>query len=292
MDRNFGREKGPDVWLESLADQYDSQIALLTKAGLLYEGQGMDGVGNTYPYPNDIGALIEKNRALYETKYRQGFTKLLIVPLKTPLVYFIDAYASLIQKHRSEGTLKDSKGNVITKPPADGHDVWVWETLKEADEKSNLFYFPQEFSEDPKTDGGVTKAELPPFRIVLVEDSANIAFPGEGKSSGQGRSERRKQFETNMTPEESIETMLWNKHYDGESGFTPEIAIIDAITRLEETQTVTDDASVGYHLGSYLMPEKLVTYLRWDEDESRAVLSANDMTREYNFGPRTAVVIG
>jgi hypothetical protein len=279
---------------ENFVAQFDSQIRILTEAGLLYEGQMADGAGNTYPHPNpdDIVALLEKKREFFRMKYHQGFTRLLVAPMGTPLAYFFDAYSGVVQKHRSLGTLKDSKGDAVQEPAYNGAEVWAWDSLREADEKNLLKYFPSRFSENPDDDGAVTKAGLAPFRIVLVEDLANIPLQGKGRAVGGDKNEMRRQFETNRTPDEYIEAMLWNRHHEGESGFTPEIGIVDAITRLEEGQGLTDDRTATYHLGTYLMPDRFVTYSHWDDSRSRAVIGANEPTsHDCNFGARSAVVI-
>ncbi len=266
--------------VEALVSQVSAQRAVLEKAGLVFEGEMADSNGTTHQAPtaDEVRGRIESKLAFYERKFHQGFTKLLMVPIATPLHYFAEAYDTMVKQYR---------GSVSA-------GAWLWDGLVEAEKKLELLYFPCAFADDLTRSGGVTKDKLAPWRVVLVEDMANIPFRGEGKKCGRSWREQRRQLEAGSTPEEYLNTIQFHAHHEGESGFTPEIAIVDALTRFEKEGAVTDDRSVTVCLGTYLpfSDQPFVPYSHWDSEKERAVIGANEArNRHHHFGTRTAVAI-
>ena len=270
-----------------LAEQYSNQLQLLERTGLLKEGEMIDIGGKTHRLPSvaEFTERLRSKKEFIESKYREGFTRLLVVPFGAPLSRFHNAQASLIAEHRSRNALFDSDGNAVLEDPADSNEMWTWPGLLNADVNEMLLYFPNNFSDTPRADGAKSKRELPPFQFLLTEDFVNL--PRRGNMLGE-----RHHFIAGQTPREYLYSMLWNGHHEGERGFTPEAAAVDFMRRLSETNTVTDDKTVSYLLGSYLYAGRFIPHSKWMRETARAVLGANEVNcLERHYGARTAVEI-
>jgi hypothetical protein len=267
-------ERGPDRFENNLLEQYRTQIVMLERVGLLRNAEMVDlnGTRHRAPDTKQILERIRTSRHLLEEKARQGFTKLLIVPIGTPLKDFISVYTSQVALRRRNGTLVDTSGIKIEGPADDLKDVWVYNAFERADENGLLLYYPRQFSQTPHIDGAVEKKKLQPFCILMVRDAANTP---------------RKDL---RTPCELLSQTASLSHNRGESGYTPEIAIVDALTRLHEKNMVTDDKSASWLLGSYLSAGRFVPIMGWNRDQKRGIIGAQEpATRDTGIGARTAV---
>lgn len=178
-----------------------------------------------------------------------------------------------------------------TLPSAGGQDLYVWDGFNDADTNGNMVYFPRKFSDTPRMDGAITKAELPPYLIVLAENLDNVPARGRGQIHNLGSLEYH-EFEAGDVPNGYMDEIASNKHHSHEIGFTPEMAIVDAMRRLDESNTVTDDRNANFLLGSYLVPGRFIPHLRWMADDNCAVLGATPThAKDSHFGARVAVAL-
>jgi hypothetical protein len=288
------RESGPSSFEMHLMREYQSQLNMLERVGLITNGQMTDIHGNTHyaPQASEIQKRIRGREQYLQHKYNEGLTRLLVVPIKAPLEHFIRRYSAALAAHRKNGTLIDSDGKQITGAPAENKQIKVWTGFNGADKNSTLTYFPTKFLEMSKLEGAVSKRQIPAFMIVLAENNPNVSMRGNGRSFGFDRHDERREFETDGTPDDYMYAMAHNKQHAHEFGFTPEIAIVDAIRRLEETNSVTDDKTENMLLGSFLVSGRMIPTLRWSADDKRAVLGAIEMNiHEPRLGARVAVSI-
>ena len=275
-----------------LAEQWTSQVRILNENGFLsiipetHDFGYKDAEGNIYPVPTDrdIAEMMKnpEQREFLEKKREQGFTRLLLVPEKLPLASFIKNYGEAIARHRKKGALLLSDGTKVTEPPYENREVYVWDEYKDADTNGKLVYAPQEFSPQH---GGLAKATLTSgWRVLLTEDLQNLQREGQGATKGG-----RKQLETNKTPNEYL-TLLKTEQYKGERGYDPETYMIDAITRLEETNTVTDDDTYSYLTGAYFLSAGPVPGASWARDYRQAALDRREPGyRRGYYGVRVSV---
>jgi len=161
-----------EKWLElELPKQYEEKVKILNKLGILEilpeaKEFGIVGIdGKEYPIPEmeEIKDKIEKNKEMFETKMKQGFTDLNIIPFGTELSKLIKIMEKTILKHHKEGKLFTAKKNLEdeseplqklelyadceTNPDHSPVDVWK-EGYDKADTEGKLVYYPQEFSEN------------------------------------------------------------------------------------------------------------------------------------------------
>ena len=245
-----------------------------------------DAEGNIYPVPTDrdIAEMMKnpEQREFLEKKREHGFTRLLLVPEKLPLASFIKNYGEAIARHRKKGALLLSDGTSVTEAPHEDREVSVWDEYQDADTNGKLVYAPQEFS--PQHRGLAKSALTSGWRVLLTEDLQNLPREGQGATRGG-----RKQLETNKTPNEYL-TLLQTEQYKGERGYDPETYMIDAITRLEETNTVTDDDTYSYLTGVYFLSAGYVPGAFWLRGSRRASLDGYGPGYRYGYrGVRVSV---
>ena len=288
----------------SLEKQYQSQVEILTKAGILIDlenkEKGILGIDKKpYPIPtlDKIRERLEANKTTLEKKIKEGFQKLLLVPIGMSLDLMIDKYRNVILDHHTNNKLFATKKN-----PTDPDDpldldtttpVWVWDKYKEADKKGELVYYPNTF--DPKTHGGETKQELlshltlPGWEVILLENLPNI--PRQTK--GQTR-EGRRELEAGETPNAYLEKLKKEKPYQNETGLTPEAWLTYAITHLEEKNEVVDNfeghGSINYNLGAYFPASGYVPDAYWYRTNRRAGMGRGDVSSSGEYcGVRSSV---
>jgi hypothetical protein len=276
--------------------EYARCVGALDRTGiltLLPESESM-GVtwtdGKEYPLPTreQVCDLFDHNRELVERKVLQGFDRLELTPLAIPAPLLIDLMKTAIIKHAAEGTIFQSRHSpsdpLIPVRVNKEKQVWIWETLRQAWENSELVYFPQEYSANHR---GQTKSEVirsgricavPGWSVGLVESSPIMPGPGQGKISGG-----RKQLEIGSSPREYVRT-LQEVAYQGETGKTLEDFITAFLTHLVTTGEVSNDVRDGnalWCLGQYLkIPyAEVVPTGRWHRDIGRVRL---DMHRTGN----------
>jgi hypothetical protein len=276
----------------NIKEQWDSQIATLSKSGILEiftESQelGIRGIdGKEYPVPEaeDIAQYLEANKEMIEKKMEQGFTKLILEPFAISLDVLTEKYTQSILRHFKEGTLLATKKNPEDPDvPLDldvNQPLWKWDGYNNADGEGKLVYDPKEFSQNH---GGKTKIEIltesgQGWNIWLLEDMPNIPRENKGEEIGE-----RKQIEANKTPNEYLK-ITGTGVYEDESGITPEVDIMCAITQLEETNQVSNDyagnGSASYQLGAYFVSDGYVPYSYWNLDTRQADLSRYDPSNQ------------
>lgn len=277
---------------KELKEQYESQRAILIKAGILEKlssGElgikAIDGKESAFPSYHEITGRMRENQEILKSKTEQGFNQLLIVPFGMKLDDLIEKYRQVILKHHREGKLlatKEKSSDPNEPLELDEKEpVWVWDPYQDADRNETLVYFPKEFS---KNHQGKTKQEIlqqtkQGFNILLLENLPNIPRQGKGKEI-----KARKQLEAGKTPNQYLKALKTNPMYKNESGMTPEEQITYAIRYLEENNQVIDDysgkGSVSYQLGAFFTVGGNVPRAHWGRG-SRRVLLGGDVS-EYS----------
>jgi len=251
--------------LFELKKQYQEQVKVLIATGVieLLPETGKYGVydvkGKECPIPSydEILKRMEINSELLEKKREQGFGKLLLVPIKTPLSFLIDRTQDLIIKKHKEGKLLGTDG---TKLELDKNmPIYVDDIYKDADVKGDMVYFPKKF--DKQNHGGVTKAELEEaWDIMLIEDQPDL--PAKGKEI-----KGRKQFDAGSSPEQYLKTIQTDKQYEGEQFTTPEAQLIYFMEYLQRNNQAIDDMDGKgkgcLNAGAYFKAAGLVPYADW-----------------------------
>jgi len=285
--------------IPELQAQYESQIALLERHGLLETlSSGKTGFKDIGGREQILPTLQEfskrlspEQKALLEKKAQQGLTKVFLVPFGRELgtdqkgqdpqdpsnheyhhyTGLLKTYAETLRFHHQQGTLLGTDGaklNLDTNQP-----LWVWEKYANADKKGKLAYFPKAF--DPTNHQGETKAQIiqegRAWQLVITEDLADLPSEGKGQTI-QGR----KQMEANLTGHEYLNLLQTDPQYQGEQGLTPEAQIIRALTYLEEKNQVVDDCQgqgkINWLLGAYFPEDGFVPLGYWARGSSQARL--------------------
>ncbi len=275
-------------------------LAVLPKSGSL----GTIGIdGKEYPIPTQeqVLGIFAHNRKLVERKVPQGFDRLELTPLASPMPILIELMKTSILKHGAEVKIYQAR-----RSPSDPlvpvrvnkeKQVWVWETLWQKFDTNEIVYFPQEYSSDHR---GLTKLEtiynesicaVPGWSVGLVESLPIMSGQGQGKIIGS-----RKQLEIGLSSNEYMET-LQDQNYQGETGKTLEDFIIKFTTHLEETDEVSNDVSDNnalWCLAQYIkIPyAEIVPTGRWHRPVGRARLDAhrtNNKLCTKSFGASTTV---
>lgn len=182
-------------------DQDERQKQLLIATGVVHELPGgeygiTDIEGNERPMPSlaHIRAELRHHKEILGDKEKQGFKKLLLVPIGMPLNDLINVYEATLWQHYQAKTLfatMRAPGDTPRFPddlPFDANtiaaiksgakkyeEVWtkrgdvfandnsaldVWSEYKGADKAGTLVYFPKQFDADPAKHQGKTKKEL------------------------------------------------------------------------------------------------------------------------------------
>lgn len=314
-----------------IREQYTSQVDMLESVGILQEfrdgKKGMtdiQGQEHQLPTLEDVNKRLLERRDVVKNKAEQGFKKMLLVPFGMSLDTLTEVYRKAIQKKFDAGTLfrtqktPQREGEVVEAPERitslhTKGPLWVWDKFNDADKKGTLVYHPKEFSENHE---GQTKQELIQLNggwsILLVEDMPNIPREGQAKTTGtrtqidtSGTSIKKymKTGQTIPSPMEYLAALNAESQkppgesaYTKERGMTPEEWLILALTHLEETNEVIDDAYSGGHgsvswlTGAYFPASEFVPFAFWYRDDGRAGLSGRDRgSRDGNCGGRSAV---
>ncbi|MFA6428423.1 MAG: hypothetical protein WCW02_02655 [Candidatus Buchananbacteria bacterium] len=231
----------PEFSEENLKVQYDNQIDILLKAHLIHPlsiGElGIQAIDNKeYPIPTlkQISEQLVEQKEFFETKIKQGFTKLIMIPFGLTLDSLTYAYSEALVEHHRQNKLFDvnNKHFPISEIQPNNRD-------QNYQGKDQLVYFPKKFSKTNHQ--GKTKLELLPtqaWQVLLVEDLSNL--PAEGRSQTLNG---RKQLEakTGKEPDWYLEQLQTNPQYQGEQGLTPESWIAYALTHLQTTNQFIDD---------------------------------------------------
>lgn len=282
---------------KEIEKEYTQCATALKRSGIISilpksKSSGVLGLdGNEYPLPTQekVVKLFSKNKKLIDLKVQQGFKTLQLTPIAIPTLQLTDLLRATIIRHNNEGkifqTRHSSSDRLIPVRVNKEKQIWFWERLRQAIEKEELVYFPQEYK--CNNHHGQTKSEVidnkhicafPGWSVGLVENLSKMPLPGQGKTLAG-----RKQLEIGNSPFEYLMT-LQMKPYQGETGQTLEDFITKFLCNLESTNEVSNDVSDNnalWLLGNYLKISyaELVPTGRWHRSVGRLRL---DMHRTRN----------
>ncbi|MFA6428299.1 MAG: hypothetical protein WCW02_02025 [Candidatus Buchananbacteria bacterium] len=259
----------PELTPENLKAQYEAQVDILRKNNLLKTlstGKlGIEAIDKQeYPIPTleQIEEIMLEKRKFFETKIKQGFVKLILVPFGLPIGSLIEAYDRALIEHHQRGELRDTQNQPLGLNKEIGTKfIFDDAGLVEAEATGDLAYFPQEYS---KTDHqGKTKQELLPtqaWQVLLLEDLPDLPPEGQGKIIAH-----RQQPEANQSPNNYLKQLQTDPQYKGEQGLTPESWLIYALSHLTQTNQVIDgyqgSSKACYLLSSCLKKLGCVPYV-------------------------------
>ncbi len=261
-----------------LHDQYLAQIKVLYQTGLLENfpvdpdkdrympEQGIVGVdGQEYSLPSyeDILNKLKdpEKRKIIEKKAEQGFTQLRLVPFALPLSIQIQRYKETLLKVHQESGIKatdDSTLELNTEDP-----LYIWQDLiqcdnPQTDPDKQMEYQVTNYDGQTKDQrGGKYKSELlkqdpsNAWQFLLLENLPDLPAEGKGQTING-----RKQFEANQSPKDYLKALQTNPQYQNEQGLTPEAALSDWLTHLQEDHTAIDDyqgkGKANYLVGQFV----------------------------------------
>jgi len=305
--------------LYHLKEQYNTQVELLERIGILKDGviTGIDG--NKYPIPTleQIAERLYEQREKLETKRDQGFTKLLLVPFGMSLDALREILKQFLLSYKQTHPTFDLDTNdpLYTREKGyEGADIG---------DPPKMVYNPKSFDKDHH--GGKTKLEIlktqaenpedsfPGWRIHLFQpsDPTNqeskgfASIPREGQGTTHGEETPRPSLEAGKSSNEYLSTLQEaqedpNSPYHNESGLTPEDWILAFITHLQETGQPLDNydndiESITYLTGSFfpsIISSALVPYAFWYRDGRQAYLFRRiPRARVENIGVRSSVIV-
>jgi len=266
--------------LFELKRQYQEQVKALIATGVieLLPETGKYGVydikGKECPIPSydEILKRMESKAEMLTKKQEQGITKMLLVPIKTPLSFLIDRTRDLIVKKHKEGKLLGTDGKKLELD--ESQPVYVEAIYKDADVKGDMVYGVKKF--DKENHGGVTKAELKEaWDIMFLEDQPDLPAEKKGKTIAD-----RKQFEANQSPEEYLAKIQADPPYANEQFTTPEEQLIYFMEHLQRNNQVIDDyqgkGKVCWNAGAYFKGSGLVPIGYWNRDTGQFDLAGFD----------------
>ena len=311
-----------------LKEQYDSQVELLERTGILDHGAilGIDGNEYLVPTLEQIALRLFERRGELSVKHDQGFTKLLLVPFGMSLDTLRKTFTQFLLSYHREHSDFDLD---INEPLA------TWKGYEGADigDPPKFVYYPKFF--DGRDHRGRTKMEIlegqtgkryaPAYVGVVGESGTGISGwtihllqpsdPSNPDSKGIARISRQSQGQirgkenprpdlvADQTPREYLSILQEAKEdpyspYSQESGMTPEDWIVAFITHLEETGRPMDNfyrsdgESRSFLVGAFHVSNAVVPDACWDSNFPRATLIFDGPERSAFFsGVRTSVII-
>ena len=294
-----------------LKEQYDFQVSLLERVGVLKDGV-MEGIdGEKYPIPTleQIAQKLYEQRETLETKRDQGFTKLLLVPfgmsLHALMMRFRQFFLDYQKAHPRLG--------VQTENP-----LWVDERYHEQTDVGDspaLRYFPKFLS---TAEQSYTKAQvlllqkqkvssIPGWRILLLQASEDneeefAKIPRKKKGIVRGKKIPRPDIEAGELTKDYLALLVASQAdplspYYGESGMTMEDWMVAFMTQLSRTDHPLDSFQneiesraclIGSHFPRsafcpevyYAQKEQLVGFYR-----------TGPYTKRPRFGVRTVIAL-
>jgi hypothetical protein len=247
----------PEHLEPTLRLQYDLQVRLLESLDLLEEEDDQRFLtaidGNTHSLPAFKDILTQLQTPELQTKLRQGFDTLLLVPFGLPLERFTDAWRQGLKRNAT--TLR-GVGAFNEQDP-----LWVWEQYR----TEPLVYEPRSFTDHH---GGKTKTEMVQagraWDVLLVEGGLqNLPHEGQGQTIGG-----RPQLECNRTPIQYLADL----RTCGEVGLTPEAYVLQFLDVLERQGHVLDVETYTYLTGAFLSSSRDVPGAFWVPVNGRAYL--------------------
>lgn len=297
-----------EEWLiQELETQYKEKANILRQNGLLeiipeVKEMGITALdGQEYPFPKkeEIKQRILENREFYETKMRQGFTEMEIVPC-LPLNDIIKTVkqATLLHAKQEKLFTKDKDGNKIKitldeNLPENERAMYVWNEYDNADVNGTLARDPKEFSDNHqgKTDlEFLTTLPFKGFEVILREK--DLVIPREGKGEVIAG---RKRLEAGKVFSDYLKIIKDDTQYKGETIFNTKSWLIAFLVNLEQTDFVMDDYQnevdcVSINGGDYFSASGFVPNADWDRVIQRAYLDGSDPGhRNVDCGVRPAV---
>lgn len=316
------------MWLEEverifhLREQYDSQITLLKKMGVLETDELGEVVGGErqihfivgsdlkqYPLPSFKGiakGMMEK-KELLRIKAEQGFVKLLLVPFAVHvnvLIKELDVYLETY-KYEQDGKLPSQNSTHVR-----NHLVRL------GDLEQKLLYGPGALLKEGGRGGAVKKQILDDqnahidwsrgWQCLLVQatpDGKGIGqIPQAGQGIIRGKKNPRRDIEAGKSSAEYVLDMVrsnedMNPSYYGEVGMTVESWIVASMTHLQETGQLMDCWNKGAgcfaHLtGAYVSEHDSFCGACWDGNGYKAGFTAGSSgDKDSASGVRMAVRI-
>jgi hypothetical protein len=268
----------PEQLESTLRLQYDLQVRLLESLNLLEEDEDGERCltaidGKRYPLPSIEEVLARMQTPELQTKLRQGFDTLLLVPFGLPLERFLDAWRQGLRCHAT--TLR----GVGAFNEADPLDAW------EQYHVEPLVYEPRSFVpavHDGRPKEDILVAEERNWDVLLVE-GAILDLPCEGQGQTIGG---RRQLECGQSPAEH----LLELQRRGEIGLMPEAYVVQFLDALERRGQVLDVQTFSSLPGSFLPVSRCIPGAFWDSRNGRAVLVGDET--DYHlayYGVRAAV---
>lgn len=255
--------------------QYDLQVGLLSSLGLLGGQAGQAGItaidGKPYPLPAFEDVLARMQTPKLQTKLRQGFDTLLLVPFGLPLDRLLGAWR---QGMRGNAATLQRAGHFDSDEP-----LWVWERYL----TEPLVYDPRSFT---TAHGGRTKPKTLAkngrgWEVLLVEGALqNLPFAGEGQTVGG-----RHQIECGRSPAEYLHNLPKD-----EVGMTPEAYVVHFLDALERGGRLLDTGTFSSLPGAYFPTSRNVPGACWDPEFGQASLGRTIPGYRYaDDGARVAV---
>jgi len=299
--------------LYKLEERYTAQVNLFKELGILRDGV-MIGIDNKeYPVPTleQIALKLRSPecREFFETKYCQGFSKILLVPFGMSLDMmrsFCRLFLRQYKKNHPSFSL-DIPDNIVSSSlsysGADGEDPEV-----------DIVYNPKSFDRDHR---GKSKRQLlkeqtqdpdiiPGWRILLLQSSHHddpgfLEIPRKGEGDVRGLGIIRHDIEAGKSAEEYLSMLRVDQQkstagYYGESGMMPEDWMMASMIHLQETGEPLDDIisgrdSMAYLLGASFYDHVPVPIAYWHPDHRMILAEALSDNREEGVGTRTVVVV-
>lgn len=296
-----------------LHEQYLAQIKVLYQSGILENfpvtqerslpEMGITGInGEQYILPayEDILDKLKdpEKRAIIEKKTEQGFTKLLLVPFAMPLSVLITRYKQFLLKTHQESGIKATDGSTLELNTQD--PLYVWEDLTQCDnpgtppDKQIEYQVTNYDGKTKEQRGGKYKDELledpnNAWQILLLEDNPDLPAEGKGQTI-----ENRKQLGANQSPKDYLKLLQTQEQYQNESGLTPEAALTNWLTYLQQEHTAVDDyrgqGKINWLVGNFV--SGCVPNFSWDRGYRQPHLSRDFpgyRNESYGFRPSASV---
>lgn len=266
-----------------LRKQYNSQVKVLTRAGILKtlssEEKGIIGEnGKEYVLPEYTKLrknLSRQSKELLSKNIKDGFTKLLLVPFGMSLGEILTVLNKRMKKHYQEGNLFvcwKTAGGDIRKPAdklSEGTPVDMILHFEHSSLKTIITYYPKKFvKKDPShhTKDFLLKTELYEGWVPLLVNS---------KAISRGYLNQAEQ--------------LQNLH--GEYFFSLEDEFTYLLTRLEEDKEIEVLAGPIISAGTYLSDADRVALTNWWKDSCYAVHAVKPAEVDNRSLLRTAIRI-
>ncbi len=277
--------------LYNLHEQYEDQIELLNKEGFLEQ---MKKLSCPVPTLEEIAKRLYERRETLETKQDQGFTRLLLVPFATELIFFASAVQEFLVEYE-----KKHPDFALTKMRR-----WIFGSydslLDDVDvrRKYGIVYHPKSAGFYIPGHGGRTKKEIievedkdqgklaPGWRVLLLQapHDDTPGFCGISKEKigrVRGIKKSRPDREGKYEPWDDIDLLEASKQdktspYFGESGMTIEDWIMAFMIHLEATGKPLDEYEYQKSLamnvaGCMSLMAKGVPNIFWDHTDKRIV---------------------